>query len=142
MDTTNNIQNIRTAQPFFMLFTPDKKTIAPVIETCLHFARLAEVAAIAGVQVEAVQYTIAHVASLLDDLSSTKEAAEDHAPECAAVCEYAENALNAILGMDNLLNHDDCGAIHLLVISLADLQERVARYARYDLLGADFGGAV
>ena len=136
-----NTNTSTTQQPFFVLFTPDVKTIAPVIETCLHFARLAEVAAIAGVQVDAVQYAIAHIASLLEDLTNTKEA-EDHAPECAAVCEYAENALNAAMGMDNLLNHDDCGAIHLLVTSLADLQERVARYARYDSLGADFGGAV
>lgn len=139
MDTQENISYIQNAQGG-ILFTPDKKTIAPVIETCLHFSRLAEVAAIAGVQIEAVQYTIAHVASLLEDLTSTKEA-EDHAPECAAVCEYAENALNAAMGMDNLLNHD-CGAIHLLVSKLADLQARVARYDRYDALGADFGGAV
>ena len=133
-----NTNTSTTQQPLFMLFMPDKKTIAPIIETCLHFARLAEVAAIAGVQIEAVQYTIAHVASLLEDLTSAPES-EGHAPECAAVCEYAENALNAAMGMDNLLNHDDCGAIHLLVKSLADLQERVARY---DSLGADFGGAV
>lgn len=120
---TQDYGNNNTREVFNL---PKDLTIAPVIETCLHFARLAEVAAIAGVQVEAVQYAIAHVASLLEDLSSTKEA-EDHAPEYAAVCEYAENALNAAMGMDNLLNHDDCGAIHLLVTALTDLQERVAR---------------
>ncbi len=125
--------NNTTQQPIVM-FTPCvTPSIASTIETCLHFARLAEVAAVAGVAQESIEFTCNHVASLLDDLIS-----EDHAAEVAACAEYATNACTIC----NTVDEEYYGAIKLLVKALIDLQERVERYDRYDMLGAGFGGAV
>ena len=123
--------NTATTQPCFVFSLTVRPTIAPVIETCLHFARLAEVAAIAGVQPESVQYTIAHITSMLDDISGT-EKAEDHAIEVSALCEYAENALNAAHSRADC--HEE---IHMMIDALVSLQERVERFARYDDMGAE-----
>ena len=121
------MNNTTTTQQPIVMFTPCvTPSIANVVETCLHFARLAEVAAITGTAQESIEFTCNHVASLLDDLTS-----EDHATEVAACAEYATNACTICNTMD-----EECyGAIKLLVKALIDLQERVARYDRYDMLG-------
>ena len=123
-----------TTQQSIVMFTPCvTKSISNVVETCLHFAHLAEVAAVAGVAQESIEFTCNHVASMLDDLTS-----EDHATEVAACAEYAANACTIC----NTVDEECYGAIKLLVKALIDLQERVERYNRYDMLGAGFGGAV
>ena len=114
-------------EPVFVLFAPDvKRSISPAIESSLHFARLAEVAAIAGAVPESVYFVLCHVSLALSDLES-----DDYATELNSVREYADNAaLIAHITPDNC-----CGAINLLVKSLIDLQERVER-------SSGFGGAV
>lgn len=126
-----NTNNTAIQQPVCVMFTPCvTPSIAYVIEPALHFARLAEIAAIAGAGQESVQFTLSHVSSMLDDVFF-EDVAEDHRVELSAAIEYAGNAAEAANNAP-----DDCyGAIKLLVSALIDLQERVARYDRYDMLG-------
>ena len=99
-----------------------KKTIEPLLDMCLHFARLAEVSAIAGVHAESVQHVIGHICSTLDDMQGEPEA-ENHAAELSALYEYADNALNAAH------NRADCHEeVHLMVVMLESVKSRVSDF--------------
>lgn len=98
------------------------------VKTSLHLAKLAECAAIAGVIPESIEFSLSHVVFLLGAMAS-----DDHAEFLANAQKYADTAAHRAINYQ-----DECyGAIKPLIAALECLLERMARFERYDAIGAE-----